>query len=185
MKHIWVLSLLFLSACFSPQQVTPPVAHRGIPAEIGHGAAVQVRVTDGRVRKDGIIGYWGEKQDAPVTLPASAAADIEREITRGLVDKGFTTEKSGTKLTVTLKDVAYKNIYNFWKIDLQVDAVMEVTAMRSGKKFEHTYTTHTHQDGFYAPSIATNNKYVGQALSDTVDKIVNDAELLQFLTGGK
>ena len=192
-----IVGFSFMALCagcaFEPQEVTVRPVHRPIAAETAkteYKTSVPARLTVTDMREDKTLGYRGKpgNDHAPVTVHPSVVDAVEREIKAGLEEQGIsvTEAKVGKKkspvLRVELRKLSYENNYDsIWRIALNVDTVLHAKVENVKPAFERDYTMHTTQRFYRAPTKEVNQKYIDQSLSDTIDKLLNDQELIAKL----
>jgi len=181
-----VLPVLFLTGCAYIDQnlrVTPQVS---IAQEnIGQGKKVALRVVDDRdeqlIGKRGLQYFPGGK----ISTDQDLVEVIRDAFIKGLHDKGFELvgeNESNLLVKAELRSLAYTTVMGLWTGGNVGTAVVKVIANQpSGKTYERTYRSQKQIRSFFVGSQETNTKVVNQALTDALNKVFEDKELLKFL----
>lgn len=187
MKYITVIcSILFLSGCaFSPQKAnlnpTPSVGS----SEVGAGVTVAVKVTDERATKS--LGRRGTAYGAAaeITSAQDVAVVVQGSIVDALRKKGFASSdynaSSPTRLVIEIRFLDYSTSQGFWTGGVQVQAALKATAHNAGKTFDKMYRSEKEERVVVVPTAATNEAWINERLTDVLNQLVNDTELLNFL----
>ena len=182
---IWT-GLLGLCGCaWVHQTATLSLQPQVAPSHIGAGSMVAVRVIDKRPSK--IIGYRGlDSKNAEITTDQDVAALFRQAVIAGLGQKGFDAQpydgQRDSVLTVEIREIAYTTDMEMWKGIVQTKAVLHALALRRSAAFSEAYTSQTKETAIEAPRASTNERIINTAISEVVQRLVEDERLLQFLT---
>ena len=179
-KKITAVLFLLLSACATPSQdarieIFPSVT----PSDIGRGISLAITVDD--ARPTGVIGTMG-KESQIVT-----SQDLAELIGLALVDsyskQGFTvtaaSDPTAVKMMVSLEDLSYTKDGNLVTTDVETKSRIKVDV--SSKSFIRTYSNSEERTVPFSSNEDSNNSQLRSILESMVEKIVNDAELLDAL----
>ena len=161
-------------------QLTPEIT----PSTVGQGVTVAVRVTDRRTSQT--IGRRGvDSEDAAITTTQNVITLFQDKIVQGLEKKGFTAGRYDGQpvrtLTVEIRRIDYKTDMEFWKGIVKTEAVLDAVVLKDDMKFEQTYTGQRKDTTVEAPSAKTNDRLINGAISEAVQKLFEDHNLLRFL----
>jgi len=188
LKACLLAAALALAACGgkpTPVFLAPtPQARTG---DIGGGQTVLVTVTD--LRASDAVGtrtsVTGTQEDI---RSLQKVEDIVRiQIERALTARNFVPVKAvqrGTRrLDVTLDRFSYDTTSSVVKSTVTVNTGMTVAAMVDGRTFTHSYAAKSTETVALNPSDATRERAVNAALTELLDKFVQDDALFRTLAG--
>ncbi|WP_416306908.1 YajG family lipoprotein [Neptunicella sp. SCSIO 80796] len=182
-KALLVISLLIIGGCTTqPQQVVLNPVVELIPSKIGQQTSVQVKVIDQRPQQ--ALGVRGDTHSALITTNQALAAVFDNEIKKGLVSKGFviSDKASGTStLLVTINELNYKTLKGSLTDEVQIKGAIKVQAKKHRSELNKVYEYEREDEVLVEPGVATNEKWINEALSETLKRLLNDKELLRFL----
>jgi uncharacterized lipoprotein len=168
-----------------PQNVTLKPAPVVVASSMGHGVTVAVHVVDRR--RSPVLGHRGlDSKNAAIRTEQDVGALIRGEITDGLARKGFAAARfegqPGRLLTVEIQRIDYTTDMDFWKGIVQAEAVLNVSTIKDGSKFERAYSGSRMETTVEAPRAKTNQRLINGAISDALQRLLEDERLLRFLT---
>ena len=107
------------------------------------------------------------------------------KIIEGLAIKGFRPvayiDLAPRVLTVDVREISYSTDMDFWKGTIQAKAILRAFCLRDGVPFDQSYLGERKDTTLEAPGAATNEKLINGAISDVVQKLLDDEHLLYFL----
>lgn len=177
--------LLVSAGCaWVPQTVTLTLNPTIAPVDIGRGLALSIRVMDQRPEK--ILGYRGlDSKNAAITTKQDVAATVQQSILEGLACKGFAAQpyaqQAGRLLTIEVRQIEYSTEMEFWKGIIRTKVTLRARTNRDGAPFDQTYVAERKDSAVEAPAAKTNEALINGAISDAVQKLVEDERLLFFL----
>lgn len=181
MKNIYLLLVLFLSACASSSQdaridIYPSVA----PSNIGNGKSLSITVDD--ARPTAVIGKTSK------TTQIITSQDLAETIGLALVDayskQGFSVsaanDPAAIKMMVALEDLSYTKDGNLVSTNVETKSRVKVDVSEKG--FIRTYSNTEERVVPFSASEDTNNSQLRSIMERMVEKIINDAELIAALS---
>jgi uncharacterized lipoprotein len=155
--------------------------------------AVQVTVVDERPSKT--LGQRGARNiGASLTVEGELSTIIQSTIQSGLEQQGFKISDNGfsniteasrnlnhdeaSNLKIEIRSLDYKVISGFFSGTIRSEcAVKAICKSRSGKEYEKLYNGLFEQPALVIATADENNRYVSAAVSDAIDKLLNDDKL--------
>ena len=178
-------SLVLVSGCaWTAQQVNlrPTLAVNRV--DLGQGRPVHVEVDDERPANAlGTKVPVGGGQITPVQAPAEI---ISNALIDGLGQLGFQPLRDRSNGPPTLKGelraIDYKVAQGFWAGGLSVDVAMKaICIVESQHKYEKLYRGHHEESIQVVQSQSANESYINDALSQAINQVLSDRDLLQCL----
>lgn len=187
MRHTGItllaIGLTMLAGCATqPQQVPLHPVVELTPGKIAQQTAVSVTVVDQRAQQS--LGVRGDSVSAPITTRQNLAEVFEEEINKALIAKGFviTDKRSATSmLTVVINQLNYQTVKGSWTDGVQIKGAIKAQANKPGSELSKAYEYDREEEVLVEPSNAKNEKWINEALSETLKRLLNDDELLRFL----
>lgn len=179
----------FASGCaFTPQAVVIAPQLTTGPSQLGAGAAVSINVVDERPKKTlGTRGVSGV--GAELTIEGDLANIVYKAIAEGLERQGYRTSAGpantgGRELRAEIRNLDYIVIRGFFegtlRIDFGIKAICIQGTVRPYEQMHHG----EHVTGVQVVQTAdANNIYVSQVVSDGVNSLLQDQQLLACLAG--
>ena len=179
------LSILIASGCaFNPQKanLTPNVNVTN--SSIGNNTSVFVNVLDERV--DRSLGRRGTAYGAAaeITAEQDLAEVVKSEITRGLSHQGFIiADRASAQVTLTIEVRAldYSTSQGFWTGGVHIKGALKGRAEKESNQYEKMYRYEKEERVVVVPTAKTNERWINEALSETLSQLLEDTELLFFL----
>jgi uncharacterized lipoprotein YajG len=152
---------------------------------IGGGKKIALRVVDDR--DDQLIGKRGVQYmpGGKISTDQDLVEVLKNALSDGLRKKGFEPvgeNDPSLSMKVELRSLAYTTAMGFWTGGNIGTAVIKIIATEpSGKTYEKTYRSQKEIRTAFVGSQETDAKVVNGALSEAINKIFEDKELLKFL----
>lgn len=178
---------LGLAGCaHSPQQLSPQPKITAALAPVGHGQPVVVRVVDGRPSPS--LGTRGGMYPETSTISVSGSdvlPKLQAQAEAAVRLLGF-TPSAGTsnapKLTVTLAELKYQSPKDkMYVTEATIGATFRADVVNGGRNYSGRYGASLDQRFGMAPNQDTNNKLVGDVLSDALTRLFKDQTIGQML----
>ena len=180
-----VLNVMLMSGCAWTEQhvnLKPTVTIGG--GNVGQGGQVGIEVEDERPSNSlGTKMPAGGGQITPVQEPADV---VRAALVDGLGRLGFKPLGERSKVPVTLKAelraIDYKIAQGFWAGGLTVDvAIKGICVIEAQQRYEKLYRGHHEESVQVAQSQGENEEYINDALSQAINQILSDRDLLLCL----
>lgn len=189
MKQLLALAAVALlaSGCaLSPQRIEIEPSPQIQPANLGHNQPVQVIAVDSRGQK-AFGSRGGVYKDTALVQPANdVRAAITTSVSQGLQSLGFNAFNPGadaTTLEVRLEQLDYTpeegSVVN--RVNLSLTLMAE--ARRGDTTHTGVYKSHTEHKLPFTPSAARNQEMVNDILSRSIERLLNDQKMIDFLAG--
>jgi len=179
--------MLLLSGCaFAPQSARIHPTAQVAESSIGKGVTVTVKVVDDR--PDQAIGKRGVGGAGADIVPANKVeVAIQDLIVDCLRKHGFNVDggeaTANANLTVEVRFLNYAVSTGFWSGGVNVKVALKAIATNGGRSYEHLYRTDREERVQIIPTADTNEKWINEALSKTVQELLDDGSLLDVLAG--
>lgn len=185
-KYILVFLPLLLSGCVFSQQtakLSPVVSMR--ESALGSGVTVAVNVVD--ERPDQSIGKRGVGGAGADIMPAEKVeVSVANAIVEGLRKEGFKVvgkgEVADAALNVEVRFLQYSVSMGFWSGGVNVKVALKAIASKNGKTYDRLYREDKEERVQIAPGAETNEKWINEALSKTIQQLLDDQALIDTLT---
>lgn len=154
------------------------------PSDLGKGTLVVLSVMDERDTKT--IGYrgWAFGDAAEITTLQDVTRVVDDQVRQGLARQGFELVDGGLAdpavLEVEIRLIEY-NVSQGWNFILHTRATLKAVAGKGGQVFERLYRIENEKEVMIVPPDETNEEIINGTLSDAINALVNDRELLLFL----
>jgi len=152
---------------------------------VGSGISVQVSVIDDRASKSLGRRGGGYGPAAEITAEGDIAAVVRERVTSGLQRKGFSVGQqpgaSGPRLEVQIRLLDYGTSTGFWTGGVQIQSTLKAEASNGGESFEKLYRSDREERVAVVPAAEKNAEWLNRALSESLNEMLNDAELMAFL----
>jgi uncharacterized lipoprotein YajG len=182
--HCSLAAALICGCAWKPQSATLQPAPNITPSTVGSGVKVAVRVID--KRESDTIGYRGlDSKNAAITTKQNVAALFQAKIIEGLVRKGFSASafegQPGRLLVVEIRKIDYTTDMEFWKGIVRTEVVLGASMIKDGVKFEQFYSGKRTENTVEAPGAKTNERLINGAISDALQRLFEDENLIRYL----
>ncbi|MBR0347478.1 MAG: hypothetical protein IJI03_19700 [Rudaea sp.] len=150
----------------------------------GGGKGVQLSVRDERPSK--VIGQRGVGgAGADMTVEGDLVNIVSGAVLSGLSQRNFSASNTGdgaAQLRVEIRNLSSKNIMGFWSGTLRDEFSLKGACKSSkGTDYEEMYNGVFETSLQVVPTGEANDKYVSQAVADSVNKLVSDDKMLRCL----
>ncbi|MCP4474463.1 MAG: hypothetical protein GY821_07845 [Gammaproteobacteria bacterium] len=186
LTSVLLVSLLSLAGCaFSPEQVKLQPQVNVQKQNIGEGKQVAVRVIDARPHTD----LGGRVSGLGPTAKISLANDLDKvvkdEVDSGLKNLGFQpvpySAQAQRRLTVHITNLDYRSRAGFWTANISINSTLEASAVNGDSSYDHVYRGDSEHRVMVTPTSNSDFQNVNRALSASLDKMLNDQNLMIFL----
>jgi uncharacterized lipoprotein YajG len=180
------LAALAMTGCAYKAQtvnISPPI--NVAPSSVGAGIQVQVSVVDERASKS--LGRRGNAYGAAAEITAAGdMTQIVRErVIEGLTRKGFVVTDQpaagGPRLEVEIRLLEYGTSQGFWTGGVQIQSTLKADAENRGERFEKIFRSDREERVAVVPTAEKNAEWINRALGESLDQMLNDADLTAFL----
>ncbi|HEY6545617.1 MAG TPA: YajG family lipoprotein [Dokdonella sp.] len=185
---IAVLSISLASGCaFAPQAVKLDPVVKVEQSTVGADQAVRVNVVDERPKSTlGTRGAGGV--GAELTLEGDLAEIVQRSIREGLRRQGFiaSAEKAGQgrELRVEIRSLDYGVTTGFWSGDLRTQCSLKGICIHGSERpYEKLHRGEFKENVQVVQGEDANNVYVNNALSEAINNLLSDEQLIGCLAG--
>ena len=131
----------------------------------------------------GSRGYYGF--GAKITTDQDLEELLRDIISRGLYQKGFepvNPDESKTTLKIELRVLEYKTAMGLWTGgNIGTAAVKAIVTLPSGKGYEKSYRSQKDVRTLWASRQETNARVINEALTEVINKMFEDQNLLEIL----
>ena len=185
-KLLLLLLPVLVSGCvFAPQKASIAPTISVAESRVGNGVAVLVSVVDERPDKS--IGKRGVGGAGADIMPAeNVEVSVQNAIVDGLKRKGFrvvdVADASASKLGIEVRFLQYSLSMGFWSGGCNVKVALKAIGSGNGKTYDHLYRTDREERVQIAPTAATNEKWINDALSTTIQELLDDPALIEVLS---
>lgn len=176
---ILAVSAICSGCAFTPQavRITPELNVTNVMN--GTGNAIKVTVVDERSSKS--LGQRGaHNMGADLTVQGELANIVDSAIKTGLGKQGFRTNVEGksAELKVEIRNLDYEAITGFWSGTIRSECGLKAICKSSLRnEYEKLYNGLHEESVQVVANEQENNEYVSAAVSDAVNKLLNDNEL--------
>jgi len=183
------LAALALAACaLSPQTVSivPTLELAGMRS-VGEGTHVALTVRDRRASP--VVGHRGGvyRDTATLSTRGDVARAVAAELERALGRLGFEVVAAGepadATLTVAIEGIGYATEGGAIMRSVRTSASVRAEAVRGGRKLTASYESEHHKQVLSPPDASENEALINTAVSQALERLLGDAELIDFLRG--
>jgi uncharacterized lipoprotein len=180
---MWALFLVAASGCAFQKQAIKLQPTVNVPAsEIGTGKAAMISVADERPR--GTLGTRGVAGiGEQLTIEGDLVATIKAAVSEGLVKNGFAVDgPADNQLRVEIRNLDYVLSSGFWAGKLNIEFLIKGICIKGNlRPYEQVYRGEFRKNIQVVQGDAANNAYVNQAVSQAVNALASDTQLLRCL----
>lgn len=189
----WISVLIFglvsVSGCaWTAQQVNLRPVVNVSRVDLGQGRPVRVEVEDERPANAlGTKVVVGGGEITPVQQPADV---VSTALVQGMTDLGFKPFREGQSdaptMRVELRAIDYKVTQGFWAGGLTVDVAMKAICIVERQRLHEKLHRGHYEDAIQVvQSQSQNETYINTALSEAINQVLGDRDLLQCLATHK
>lgn len=189
MRHlltIATLALLMGGCALSPQQIDIEPNVTVAAVNRGHNMPVQVIAVDSR-EKAAFGSRGGVYEHTALIQPSNDVAEaIAEAVRKGLQTQGFNAFNPGddaTTLEVRLEKLDYTPVKDAVVNRVALDLEMLGEARRGPTTHTGTYKSNVVNDTPFTPTATRNQKMVNDILGQAIQRLLQDPEMLNFLSG--
>lgn len=179
------VAVALLSGCaFTPQAVVITPEIETTSSTEGANRALALNVVDERPRQSlGTRGVRGVGAD--LTVQGDLRQVVEKAIQDGLTRKTFKVSGSDTDnrlLRVEIRNLDYQVIQGFWAGTLKVDVSLKAVCQRgNARPYEQLHRGDISDAIGVVQGEASNNTYISKAVSQAVNSLLKDEQLMRCL----
>lgn len=180
-----VLALTLVSGCaWSSQQITLNPTLGVNDSNLGAGRRVFVEVEDERRRKS--LGTKLPQGGGELTSTVEPTAVVNDAVVQGLQKQGFSPWSAPgpdvSQLRIELRALDYEITQGFWSGGLDVDVAMKAICIVGDRREYEELHRGKHEENIQVVQSQSNNEYyINDALSQAINAVLNDRELVQCL----
>jgi len=179
-----VVPFFFSGCAWAPQKLTIKAEPQFSKSTVGNGTTVAVQVVDARPSK--VIGYRGlDSTLAEIHTEQDVVSIFQSKLIEGLKQKGFNAIPYDGQSTLTLRAeirlIEYSTSIDMWKGSIQAKAVVAAYSKKADRIHDRVYRVEREQTVLDAPRAQTNERLINSAISEVLQKIVEDQNLTEFL----
>lgn len=152
---------------------------------VGAGRRVVVAVVDERPRS--LIGRRGAggSVGGAITTDQDLAELVRGKVAEGLQRSGFAPVSAdgaeAPKMKVEIRFLEYELAMGFWTGSINTRAALKAICRNGADGYERLYRAEGKRGAFVVPSASKNELLLNQTLSDALNKMLEDRELLGCL----
>jgi uncharacterized lipoprotein YajG len=178
------MTFYFSGCAWTPQKLTIKAEPQFSKSAVGNGITVAVQVVD--VRPSKIIGYRGlDSELAEIHTDQDVVSIFQDKLIEGLKRKGFNAIPYNGQSTLTLRAeirlIEYSSSMDMWKGSIQAKAAVAVYSRKADRILDRVYRAERAQAVVEAPRAQTNERLINSAISEVLQRIVEDQNLIEFL----
>ena len=179
------MTVLLATGCaFTPQQAELNPTLDIASSDIGNNAKIFLTVQDERI--DTSLGRRGTAYGAAAEISTNQdlSVVVRTQIEDGLRTQGFhvTDENQADNfLTVEIRALEYSTSTGFWTGGVHIKGALKGHATSSESEMEKMYRYEKEERVAFVPGAETNERWINEALSETLKQLLTDSELLNFL----
>ncbi len=151
---------------------------------LGHGAQVYVEGHD--ERSDDVIGNRTPVGGGEITPEQDVGEVVENAMVDGLRQMGFQPVQNPAaripQLRIEARALDYKIAQGFWAGGLDVDVALKAICILGDRRpYEKLHRGHHEESIQVVQSASQNEYYINSALSQAINQVLSDRDLLQCL----
>jgi uncharacterized lipoprotein YajG len=180
-------SMAFLSGCVTHTteavRVQPEINVER--QNIGNQSEVAVRVIDDRNRTDvGGRNSWSGST-VNIRVADNLTQSIGQQVMANLAAREFHpvpyTDNLRRKLIVRILKLSYNQSRGIVTTGTTIDCVMQISAENNGRTYTKTYRGGNNLTNVLIPNASADSKAISAAISDSLNHLLDDRKLLDFL----
>jgi uncharacterized lipoprotein len=184
-----VLAVGFAAGCaFTPQAVKLSPEIKVEQSALGGNQAVRINVVDERPKST--LGTRGARGvGAEMTLEGDLVEIVRTSLGDGLTRKGFSTQSlhgaQAPELRVEIRSLDYGVTVGFWSGDLRTQCSLKAICIHGpDRPYEKLHRGEFKENVQVVQGADANNVYVSNALSEALNNLLADGELISCLARG-
>jgi len=180
-----ILCLPMGGCAFAPQAVKLKPELHAAGGAVGNGHRVQLTVVDERPKST--LGTRGARGvGAELTIDGDLPTIVGSAIKDGLTQQGFETTNGktsdGRELRVEIRNLDYGVTMGFWSGDLRTQCSLKAICVKGNERpYEKLHRGEFKENVQVVQGAEANNRYVNAALSDAINQLVGDHDLVECL----
>ncbi|MEO8426981.1 MAG: YajG family lipoprotein [Verrucomicrobiota bacterium] len=179
-----VVPFYFSGCAWAPQKLTIRAQPQFSKSAVGDGTTVAVLVVD--ARPSALIGYRGlDSQLAKIQTEQDVVRIVQNSLIEGLKGKGFNAtpydRQSSLTLRAEIRQIEYSTSMDMWKGSIHAKAVVAAYSKKADRVHDRVYRVEKDQAVLEAPSAQINERLINSAISEVLERIVEDQNLTEFL----
>lgn len=169
----------------SPQVVVLSPSLAGPPGKIAAPRTLELSVRDDRASK--VIGSRGGlyAETSTITTENDIGPGLRKLLAEKLEQQGYTVVPSGSggqvKLEIELQKLTY-HTGGSMLTEIKISSSVGVTCTKGGETLTSRFETHHRQEFATAPDEAENAALINMVLGRTLDQVLSDKELRDFMS---
>lgn len=182
------VSFLAMGCSFVPEQLSlHPVVNSSSVPNVGRGQVVALNVIDARTQKSVGNRPSGLGPMAAVTLANNPEHAIYDAVSTGLSARGFkpvdyaTHRREPISLTLTLRELGYEQKMSIMMISVLAHSSIGAEAKHNGARYSKVYRADEVKNYPIVPTTGQDETHVNAVLSDNLNRIFFDKNLMNFL----
>lgn len=180
-----ILGFMVQGCTLKPQylQIDPPVKVKS--AQVGSGKTVGLRVSDERASKK--LGEVGDpdRKMVDVFVEEDPSPAIYKRVEQALTRMGFKvqpyTESMDSTLAITINNLELQSEKQPLTFDTELRAEVAAHAVNSSSTYDRQFNVRTRRNGAAPPYRKDSAKLVNTALSQALEDLLSDEQLLALL----
>lgn len=180
-----LLAVVLLAGCaLTSQQATLKPELQLSPTDLGRGTTVTLKVVD--ERPDKTLGHRGAgMKGAKITTEQDVAEVFREKVVEGLKTYNFDpvpySESIPKLLTIEIRLIEYSTSQGFATITVHTKTALKAIARDGGKTYDNFFRADYEESFGAIPFAEENEALINKVLSDVVQKLFHDQELMAFL----
>ena len=179
-----VVPFYFSGCAWAPQRLTIKAEPQFSKSTVGNGTTVAVQVVDARPSK--VIGYRGlDSELAEIHTEQDVVSIFQNKLIEGLKQKGFNAIPYDGQSTLILRAeirlIEYSTSTDMWKGSIQAKTVVAAYSKKADRIHDRVYRAEREQAVLEAPRAQTNERLINSAISEVLQRLVEDQNLTEFL----
>lgn len=182
---ILVIALALAACARSPQTVMLAPSLTGPPGQIASPRTVDLVVTDNRDSL--VVGSRGGiySETANITTEEDVRPGLRSALSRALEKQGYSVVAPGSsadmKLAVDLQKLTYTTGGSGMLTEIKLSAAVGAACTKGGETISSRYETSQTRKMATAPDAAENSNMINQVLAKSIDEMLTDRELRDFM----
>jgi uncharacterized lipoprotein YajG len=181
---IFVLSILSTACAFNPQTVSldPSISVR--KDNLGQGKEIYLSISDDRSSVSLGRRGAGYGPAAEITTEKPLEEVVRSKISDGLKSRGFIVSNNDSlplQLKIEIRELAYSTSQGFWTGGVHINGALKGLGKNGSESYEEMYRYNKEERVVVVPTAETNAEWINTALTETLNKLLNDEQLFLLL----